>query len=359
LASERIPELDGLRGLAILAVLIFHLSPARMPLFAAYFVQAGWLGVDLFFVLSGYLITGLLLDSTGQKRYYRNFLARRTLRIFPLYYACLVLFCVADYGPWPIQWKEFTNDGGWWYAGFLGNVPVFIQNKWPRGLMTPLWSLQIEEQFYLTFPFLVLALPRKTLARVLLACAAAAPLLRIGLILAMPANITGTYVLMPCRMDTLAMGGLIAIARRDFPKALRGRRISLVTSISAAIIVWICWKYGPSPWSNAMRTAGFSAAGIVFSGILVLLIAQRQRLLLWLCGMRPLVWIGTVSYGLYLLHGPAIELAHRVAPALKISGGSGGESLLALAASVAAAWVSRVFFESPILRLRERLTSRG
>ena len=359
MASERIPELDGLRGLAILAVLIFHLSPANIPLFAAYFVQAGWLGVDLFFVLSGYLITGLLLDSAGRPGYYRNFIARRTLRIFPLYYVCLILACIIDFGPWPIQWKDFTIAGNWWYAGFLRNFQVALRNYWPSGVMTPLWSLQVEEQFYLTFPFLVAVLPRKALARVLIASVFAALMLRVGLLLARPANITGTYVLMPCRMDSLAMGSLIAIGRRDFPETLRGRWVGFVTVVSAAVVAWICWKYGPSPWSRAMRTAGFSAADIAFTGVLVLLIVQRRPFLILLCRMRVLVWIGTISYGLYLLHGPVMELVHRALPLLRISAGGPGESLLSLAVSLAAAWASSVFFESPILRLRERLTARG
>ncbi len=152
--------------------------------------------------------------------------------------------------------------------------------------MTPLWSLQVEEQFYLTFPFLVAVLPRKALARVLIASVFAALMLRVGLVFARPANITGTYVLMPCRMDSLAMGGLIAIARRDFPETLRGRWVGFVTVVSAAVVAWICWKYGPSPWSSAMRTVGFSAADIAFTGILVLLIVQRRPFLIRLCRMR-------------------------------------------------------------------------
>jgi peptidoglycan/LPS O-acetylase OafA/YrhL len=338
-----------------------HLSPTNASPFISYIVKtgAGWFGVDLFFVLSGYLITGLLLDSAGRPGYYRNFVARRTLRIFPLYFACLILACVVDFGPWPIRWKDFSGFGGWWYPAFLGNIPVFLQNRWPSGGMTPLWSLQIEEQFYLTFPFLVATLPRKTLTRLLLASIVAAPLLRTGMLFLMPANITGTYVLMPCRMDALAMGGLIAIAWRDFPEYLRGRWIAFATAASAVLVLCICWEFTPSPWGSAMRTVGFSATDAAFAGILVMVATQRQRFLLWLCRLRPLVWIGTISYGLYLLHSPVTELVRRASPALHIPSGGVNESLLSLAASLAAAWTSWKFFESPILRLRDRLTARG
>jgi peptidoglycan/LPS O-acetylase OafA/YrhL len=102
--SARVPELDGLRGIAILLVLLFHFTPTAGPLFfLAHVFQAGWIGVDLFFVLSGYLITGILVDSVGRAHYYRNFIIRRALRIFPMYYACLALYAVLTYYPGPIR----------------------------------------------------------------------------------------------------------------------------------------------------------------------------------------------------------------------------------------------------------------
>src|SRR5438067_5216950 len=153
--GRRVPELDGLRGIAILGVLMFHLTPANIPLFTAYFVQSGWMGVDLFFILSGYLITGILVDTAGRPGYYRNFLLRRTLRIVPLYCVILAIACVM------FTWKQFLATGGWWYLTFLGNTQVFLQNRWPSGILTPLWSLQVEEQFYLTFPLLVAIVSRK------------------------------------------------------------------------------------------------------------------------------------------------------------------------------------------------------
>jgi peptidoglycan/LPS O-acetylase OafA/YrhL len=359
--KARIPELDGLRGLAILPVLMFHLgpNPTRIPLFAAYITQSGWLGVDLFFVLSGYLITGLLLDSAGRPGYYSNFITRRMLRIFPLYYAVLLIGWTVDFSGTPIRWHDFAANGGWWYPVFLGNIPVFLQNKWPTGIMTPLWSLQVEEQFYVTFPLLVAVLPRRALKWFLVASVVAAPLLRVAMIYRMPNNIAGTYVLMPCRMDALAMGGLIAIGVRDFPEALRARWIGWATALSTGALVWIIWSVGPTPWSARMRTAGFSLADLAFTGTLVLLMCQRQRWLLAICRIRPLVWIGTVSYGLYLLHSPVKELVHWFGPALRISADGFAEMFLAVAVSMAAAWASSVFFELPILRLRERLSISG
>lgn len=350
----RVAELDGLRGLAILPVLVFHLTATlRMPLWLAYFTQAGWLGVDLFFVLSGYLITGILVDTAGREDYYKRFITRRVCRIFPLYYAVLGIALCLDYGPWPIRWDGFRHFGGWWYTVFLGNFPVFHQNQWPTPAMTPMWSLQVEEQFYLTFPLLVAVLPRSVLRGLLTAALLIAPLVRLGLHIVMPTNIAGAYVLAPCRMDSLAMGALIAIAVRDFPQRLQARWIAPVTAAAGLGVVYICRVYGPTPWAVQMRIAGYSLADLFFAGLLILVIAQRRAGLLRIFQTRWLVWTGTISYGLYLLHGPANGVVRKVVPAFGISPDSVVESAIGLVAAFGAAWASAVFFERPILRLSD------
>jgi peptidoglycan/LPS O-acetylase OafA/YrhL len=356
--TGRIPELDGLRGVAILLVLMFHLGGAvTLPRSAQYVVLSGWLGVDLFFVLSGYLITGILVDSAGRPGYYRNFISRRTLRIFPLYYAVLAIAYVTSYGPSLAHWSSFLQSRDWWYAVYIGNIQVFLRNQWPSGDLTPLWSLQVEEQFYLTFPLLVALVTRRMLARVLAGAVIAALLIRITMVWAMPGNIAGTYVLMPCRMDTLALGGLVAVAQRDSASWLRSRWIAPITACTGAIVVWICWRYGSLPWSTAMRTAGFSSAAVFFTGVLILLIHRRNRVLLAIFRLRPLTWIGVISYGVYLLHIPAAEQVRRFAPrVLHVAPGGFAEAFLSLAAVIAAASVSWRFFESPILRMRNRFT---
>ncbi len=356
--GRRIPELDGLRGIAILLVLMFHLTPAGIPLFAAYFVQSGWLGVDLFFVLSGYLITGILVDSAGRAGYYRDFILRRTLRIFPLYFACLAAACIRTYLPGYARGRGFFESGGWWYIAYLGNLYVFLQNKWPADpALIPLWSLQVEEQFYLTFPLLVAVVTRKNLARLLLAAVIVAPLLRMAMVWAMPANITGTYVLTPCSMDTLALGGFIAVAQRNSAAWLRSRSVAIITALSGAALVWICWRYGPSPWSNIMRTAGFTAAGLLFAGTLILVVHQRRPILIAVCRFQPLVWIGTISYGIYLFHLLVFDFVRDYPRVSRVPPGSFLEALVCFIVTIGAAWLSWRFFESPILRLRERFTA--
>jgi peptidoglycan/LPS O-acetylase OafA/YrhL len=356
-SPARVAELDGLRGVAILSVMLFHYAQETGPLhsFARVFLM-GWIGVDLFFVLSGYLITGILLDSAGRPSYYRNFIIRRALRIFPLYYACLGLCGILAYYPGPFQWRDFFRSTGW-YLAYIGNVKVFLENAWPRmAMLTPLWSLQVEEQFYFTFPLLVWALKRKTLARVLAAAVVLALAIRIVMTFAMPRNTAGTYALSPCRMDALAMGGLIAIVRREWPERLKNPWIGRGALLCAAVLVAIGVKDN-TPWSNPMRTFGFTALDLAFAGLIATLIGRRPRDLLAVFRFRPLVWIGTISYGLYLLHIPAPRIAHLLLdPLVRIPARGSADFFLSFAAAIAAAWLSWRFFESRILKWKDRFT---
>jgi peptidoglycan/LPS O-acetylase OafA/YrhL len=358
----RVTELDGLRGIAILLVLGFHFMVKTGPAYALdYLFQIGWSGVDLFFVLSGYLITGILLDSKGKPHYYRNFIIRRTLRIFPLYYASLLIVAYLTFYPYPIRWHDFLHTGdGWWYLSYVGNIRSFLKNDWPgAALLTPLWSLQVEEQFYLSFPFLVWAVKRGTLAKVLASSVAFALLLRIVLAITMPKYLLGTYMLMPCRMDALAMGGLIAIARREKPEWLTSRWVRRGTAISAAIAVAICVIWGSNPWSTAMRTLGYTSIDLTYTGLLVMLISSPTGTWGKICRWRWLVWTGVVSYGLYLLHGPArVVVRQIVGPKLGIAEAGSLEFLFLMAVAISAAALSWWCFESPILKLKDRFTAR-
>jgi peptidoglycan/LPS O-acetylase OafA/YrhL len=348
-----------LRGIAILLVLAYHFTPFTGPLFRlAHLFQFGWTGVDLFFILSGYLITGILVDSVGQPSFYRNFIVRRSLRIFPLYYACLALYFVLTYYQSAIHLRDVLYlREGWWYIAYLGNIKLCLDGHWPSaGFLTPLWSLQVEEQFYLTFPLLVALSTRRTLKIVLASSVIIALVLRTVAVFAWPQNLLPAYVLMPCRMDSLAMGGLIALASRESAPWLKSHWLGWITALSAIVFITDdLWSQG-SLWTRSMRTIGYSALDLAFAGLLVMLIHWRQPALLALFRLRFLVWIGTISYGMYILHIPAANVVKRFAPQFGIASGGSAESLACFAAAILAAWISWAVFESPILRLKNRLT---
>ena len=215
-AGRHISALDGIRGVAVLLVLIFHVfqvEPApshpllRMGYAATLFGQTG---VDLFFVLSGFLITGILLDTKSSRRYFVNFYGRRTLRILPLYYGSLVVFLVVL-----PRLVDFHASGipPIWFWTFSTNVAV-TQGLDP-GELGHYWTLAIEEQFYLVWPLVVFALGRVALMRVCMASLVAAAALRMFV----ESRGISCFMITFCRIDTLLLGALLALVARS-PRGL-------------------------------------------------------------------------------------------------------------------------------------------
>lgn len=215
-----IPALDGLRGLAILVVMVGHFmasvhSTTRVTWVVRQTTDAGWIGVDLFFVLSGFLITGILLDAKGDRHYFRNFYARRTLRIFPLYYGVLLLTCVVL----PLLFdKPVYRKQGWLWA-YAQNVYPLLRHR-PFSMPSQLgfqfshfWSLAVEEHFYLVWPLVVLVANRKCLLRIAAGLIVVAAGLRLTF-LACDAPWELLYKTTFLRMDALAAGAWVAVAVR-------------------------------------------------------------------------------------------------------------------------------------------------
>ncbi len=360
--SKRVPELDGLRGLAILLVILHHRFPDHGLL--RRIGEAGWIGVDLFFVLSGYLITGILLDAVGKPYYYRNFIARRTLRIFPLYYLCLVLFIAATRLSANAElWNSLQRWGGaGWFAFYLGNFRIAWVNAMPPIFsLTPLWSLQVEEQFYVLFPLVVSLLSIQNLRRMLVGCVIAAPLLRICLTLFVPGSAEACYVLMPCRMDALALGALLAASSHSrpalFPNGFFMRLGGAMGGIAILVAVFFGWLDLHSPF---VRSVGYSMIDLVFAVVLATVISLPGSNLTALLRQRPLVYTGKISYGLYLLHVPASWIALKTISRLASTDVQRYWIVsipITFAASFLAAAISWRFLEGPMVRLKERVTA--
>ena len=322
LSRRHIPALDGLRGLAILLVLGFHFSAAfpLRPDSAAEtllegFLQSGWCGVDLFFVLSGFLITGILYDTKANRvittsGYFRNFYARRVLRIFPIYYGLLVacflilprlsLLSPADCG-------RIAADQPWYWL-FCSNLKIALDGSpdfgFVSGFAALTWSLAIEEQFYLMWPLLVLVCRRTTLLRLCGAMVIGALALRVGL---MAADVprASIYVFTPCRFDGLAIGAFISLMLRGRTDPLRLRSAARYVALAAGVAL-----SGMFVWQGALRaglamtqSVGLTLLALLFGALLTLaVLSQPQSRLVRATSLGFLRTFGKYSYAIYLLH---------------------------------------------------------
>ncbi|MBX3463748.1 MAG: acyltransferase [Planctomycetes bacterium] len=312
-APARIEALDGVRGLAIVAVVAMHATlfttvhprvPAE-PLAQA--LQLGWSGVDLFFVLSGFLITGILLRQKDRPHYFRDFYARRALRIFPLYYAVLALLLFVLQRP-PTSGAEKAS-----YLLYYQNLAWLCgHDVHPDLARTITWSLAVEEQFYLLWPAVVWLLPRRRLPWLCLGLAAAAIALRAALL---ARGVDTAYFLTPCRLDALAAGACLAVW--PSPPAWIGRAAVLVGIAGLAATAWATGS--PLPQDNpGLQLWGLAAALLLAVGLLTL--ARGEGVVARVCRGRCLRSFGQFSYCIYLVHILVVEwLAARLVAAAEAS----------------------------------------
>jgi peptidoglycan/LPS O-acetylase OafA/YrhL len=368
-SNERLPALDGLRGFAILAVLVYHYaggmvrqsSSGAMGLIAA-FAGLGWTGVDLFFVLSGFLITGILYDSRGTTHYYKNFYIRRALRIFPAFYLLMAIYIVVS----PFLHVHWSN-AHLLFLVYLGFPAALI---WPQLLLTTgplaldhIWSLCAEEQFYFAWPGIIAKCKKNiSIVYVCVALGIVAILLRIMIVCSHRLSHSWAHGFLLCRMDTLALGALLAVWARN-PKYFYLRRFhTAVFAITAAGFLAICfYRHTVHQYDSLIATAGYSLAAIAFGALVAgCLDAKLWPYRIFSAGMLRL--FGKYSYGIYLYHLPLTALLHPAKDMLIRQTGSvvvGGVSYLlaAIGFNLLIAYVSFRLFESPILRLKARFQS--
>jgi peptidoglycan/LPS O-acetylase OafA/YrhL len=315
---KRIGELDGIRAIAVGLVFMVHFAPVKSAPWLDLIHRVGWVGVDVFFVLSGFLVTTILFKARlNPEGYFRNFYVRRSLRIFPLYYLVLTLILltmfVTRHGL-ELQRMEASWGNPLWFYAYMGNFRTAATNIAPPSYFTPMWSLQVEEQFYLLLPPLALYLKREHLKRTLIAAVLLAPAIRGLVVLLRPDLHLFQYMLFPCRMDALALGGLLAIYCPD-PAALpRGSRLPLFFgSVSLLALAVAVFQWSGGPFEGAVeRTIGFTLFDVAFVCFIALVLSLRGTVATAWLNWKPLQYIGMISYGLYLFQVPASGVVDHV-----------------------------------------------
>lgn len=308
--GRHILELDGLRGFAILIVTINRFAkyvPTETKVGAALseLVHFGERGVDLFFVLSGFLITGVLLEAREKEHYFRNFFARRTLRIFPLYFASLFLFLVVIPAFWPQSHPfEAAKDQQFFLWTYLANVRIALQGEWCMGSLDHFWSLAVEEHFYLLWPFAILIWGRSKALPFAVMFAAGCGISRIAYA-TFYENGVASDVMSVFRFDGLLLGSATACLVRGEKPIKSYRKWALLGFALSALMIVVLELLG-----GRVFTITHSAWAIFWTCFLLVLISgtrnSKTALILRGPGLRTL---GKYSYAMYIFQSPLMPLA--------------------------------------------------
>ena len=310
----KVVEIEGLRGIAILLVTMHHFWPESSGFYEFFspLVHLGWIGVDLFFVLSGFLIGGILLDTKQNSNYFKNFYIRRFLRIFPLYYLFVIsLFIIVPFGQSLLHGiaygqTEFIKESGspLWYLLFLGNIREAITGVEPAYFLAPLWSISIEEQFYLLSPLLIYKATDRQLKIVLAVLICLSPLFRLTMFEYFPDNERMQYLATISRFDNLSAGLVLAMLVRSNYFVSKKLISSALIVLSIAMAVIFSFD-GFNRFTFFCRVFGYSMLALYFFTFVLWTIQNRGLAITALLRNKVLVYLGGLCYGLYLLQRPA------------------------------------------------------
>lgn len=368
--GRRVAVLDGVRGIAILWVVIhncmfFSVPPTSGPFhMLAMISNAGWIGVQLFFVLSGFLITGNLLDAQHADNYFSSFYMRRILRIFPLYYSVLFLGLTL----WPLVFDvpqalaPALHHQGWLW---------FHLTNWTHedlGGFSHFWSLAVEEQFYLLWPLLVYRLSPRRLLLVCIVIAVGSLAVRSTMVFAgVPAK--EIYIATVCRMDALALGAAAAAAIRiaQLREWLSAKLTSMAWVGAVLFALGIPLTRGYSTESIGCETFGYTGIALAAAVMVLAVTLSPKDSRSWipmLLRSAPLRSLGKYSYAIYVFHVPlhrivGIPLLHSIFGAAVPAAAGAVYALIVLVVSYALAFCSYHGLEKHFLRLKHRFPPRA
>jgi peptidoglycan/LPS O-acetylase OafA/YrhL len=375
LSARRFPAADGIRGLAILLVVLHNSEfierngTGVLVKLTGAIAATGWVGVQLFFVLSGFLITGILLDTLGSRDFFRNFYIRRTLRIFPLYYAVLIfaLLLLPHLADVP-EWTAVARENQWWYWSYLSNWGGVFRHSIPG--FTHFWSLAVEEQFYVVWPVMVFTLSRRGLIGLCAIMVATTPLIRFGLHLAGLPPQAG-YELTVARWDALAAGALLAVLMRNAAlEEQLARWIAKITIVSlGGLVLLVLYERGLHFDDLVVQVAGQTLIAFLSASLVYYCVAPPTGPALRVQQLMSAAWLrffGKYSYAMYVFHFP-IQFILSFYLADSINTGEPNARFLKLMTYLAfvvvlstlAAMASWRVLEKPFLDLKDRLAPRG
>lgn len=335
-APGRIPELDGLRGVAVLLVVAWHyLDTFSSPWLTPF--RLGWTGVDLFFVLSGFLIGGILLDNRDRRSYLKPFYGRRIHRIFPLYYAWVALVLLLHMPADAPRWS---------YAVFAQNFFIGARPTWDTLWIGHTWSLAIEEQFYLVAPLLIRFVPLGALPWLGAAVIAGAPVFRMSMPAGWP---LAANMMTPGRADTLVFGVVAAgLVRHPASERWLTRNRRLLWAVTAAMGLPMLYLLLNFRSISGMHPLWYSAIAITYACLLLSCVVHPPALVSRFLRAPALQKAGALSFAIYIFHLPVFAAVQNLTGSRLLGGLIGGAATLALAQ------FSGEYFEGPLLRRGRR-----
>jgi len=370
LIDQRIPELDGLRAIAIGFMVLFHYfylygpQPLTAPWsYLLYPLNPVWSRVSLMFVLSGFLVCSILLDHRLAPNYFKVFYLRRIFRILPLYYLIVIIY-----------WVLAAWGAGTWSGWLFGQpLPIWAYLTFTQSLVNryagpfqfgywfgPIWTLIIEQQFYLILPLLIRFIAPKGLMVVSLIGIVGAVVFRIAVFFTQPDWWNINYLSLPARLDTLMLGVLVAIIfasetmRQRLVKVKWLLTIGLMGLLSGFVVFTI---YSPDLQSFAWQSIGYTWIALIYSLLLLWVLTTTTGVIKKFLQHPLLTALGKISYGVYLFHFPILGLAYawifHASPHISTKA-QAAVTLGALIVTIVLAAISWRFFEEPLVKIGHR-----